>query len=53
MLNMTQWIHVRAGASGSSFTSANDRVPSGTSDHSSLGEMSAPSAVCILGIGAP
>jgi hypothetical protein len=49
----SQWVHVPAGASGSSTTKAKLRVAAGSPDHSRDGETSAPSREWSDGMGAP
>jgi hypothetical protein len=49
----SQWVKVRAAASGSSITSASERVPPGAPDHESGGERSSPSQLCRRGIAPP
>src|ERR1017187_10386112 len=51
--NSSQCVHVPAGASGSSTTSAKLRVPAGSPLHSSEGETSAPWQECRVGIRPP
>src|ERR1017187_1227490 len=51
--NSSQCVHVPAGASGSSTTSAKLRVPAGSPFHSSEGETSAPWQECRVGIRPP
>src|SRR6478672_4489578 len=58
MLYNTQWTHrtfgaAGSGASGSSTINARLIARSGTPDHSSGGELSSPSQVCVAGIAPP
>jgi|APSaa5957512493_1039668.scaffolds.fasta_scaffold65261_1 hypothetical protein len=53
MLNTDQCLNIPDGASGSSTTMAIERVPAGTSDHLSGGDVFAPSQVNSTGISDP
>ncbi len=53
MLYTDQCLKMEPGASGSSTIIASERVPSGTSDQRSGGDLSSPSHVYSIGIGAP